>query len=416
MTIDATRPAPRQPQKTYADATLGRHSAIDTIHKNTEITEDRERPSLDLTGQTFQFTQNPPFALNINFKRLRNTLEDSIHAPSETTDASTERRAKRPSIDPPKMLAQSINQQTSELIRTLKKVDRTKIREYIDEEKVMAVAGYLMSMTRQETLQPPTKASFAQEEMLQGLLHQATSLVSLIDQKMLPNNRTDYPPPHPPSTALSIGKPKPKAKTTETPVQFHAPQNVKIIRSNNPVPIRPLKQSKTVENSRPTRSPSAPPESIKNRDRRLIIEIDPKKRGHEKPSRPFIVQQINSNLENAGCPVKVLMIDYSNSNNPIVVVEEGCKAEEIEEYEVPIIKVLFPSLQPEDIQSSHIDLIHYRVKLKGVITHNQSGDLTNPSMVWISLRTNNSQFKETLLVCPPIWLGSDDKIIHMSKC
>jgi hypothetical protein len=109
------------------------------------------------------------------------------------------------------------------------------------------------------------------------------------------------------------------------------------------------------------------------------------------------------------------MVDYSNSNNPIVVVEEGRKAEEIEVFEEPIIKAIFPSLNHHDIRSSHADIVRYRVKLNGVITHDEAGDLNEPDLAWVSLRLSNSRFKDTILACPPTWLGAEDKIKYMSR-
>jgi spore coat protein CotF len=135
----------------------------------------------------FRFGQIQPGAANNSSKRSWDTLghntfaTDTPNASDHAADASMERQYKRPSLNPLQNLANVMNQYMNELLQFLKKNNITKLRDHIDEDKAMAIAGYLMSMTRQETLHLSTKSSITQEDKLQGLLHQATSLVSQID-------------------------------------------------------------------------------------------------------------------------------------------------------------------------------------------------------------------------------------------
>lgn len=135
----------------------------------------------------------------------------------------------------------------------------------------------------------------------------------------------------------------------------------------------------------------------------------------EQPQIVPVVTKMNKFLEDAKCEVRIVGMSWSLNGNPVIVVQEGQKAEVLVPAAQQLLQIIYPKQDINLPASAMVDHTRYRAKINLVPVMNAEGGVTNPTHIWQGITTNNPKFRDVQLACAPSWLGNMDSLRIYAK-
>ena len=183
-------------------------------------------------------------------------------------------------------------------------------------------------------------------------------------------------------------------------------KGLKIIKSANPIPIKP---TVTPRKSLVERTPTGPAE--RNHPSRLIVETYPLIPINRRRMGPEVVARVNESIHHRGAKesIKIMAIMYSMTGNVVAIAAPGCQGADLMGYEEAIVEAIDPDFHP-DLTTSHVDTQRFKVKLDRIPTHNAHGTRTTTQELEQAITWSFKAFEDMKQAAPPAWLGPEAEL------
>lgn len=359
------------PPFTYAQAAAGTRATVEG--------NEGERTSQDIYAQ-----------MNEISTRLRNKMKRTGPSSDQPDSLQTTRPAKTPRFSDENKV-ESAKDALTQFIKAMRAVAPTILQPALDPEEVSQARALILSISSPaETTSLSTNPSIAQDELTRRLGDALAPLVSKINEMEKSIAKVTNPPNITTSGGTPAGVHAQKSKEKTQAAHFT------ITKSSNPTPISPKRKSPP---------PPAPPKAslLSDPERRLVIVPPTLLRF---PEGRIVTKSINDSLMQTQCKAKVLTVQPSMAGNPVIVVEEKHKAEDLLPFSNTIYAAIFGD-RTDDEFMAYVDRPRFEVKINYCPTTSYDNQQLTADSVWASIQENDSRLRDIKPMCEPRWIRKE---------
>ena len=265
----------------------------------------------------------------------------------------------------------------------------TILKSYLDPEDVLQARALLLSICSPAEVAGPASSPHAPDELacrLGVLLEPLVSKISLLEKSIaeVKNTRANTTPS---ATIL-----KPVERTPHSTM----------VKSANPKPINPPRKSPPPP--RPTPPASQKPSLLSDPERRLVIApLGVPKRF---PEGRISTKAVNDALSSQQCKIRVLTVQPSMAGNPVVIVEENAKAEDLLPHRDTIYNAIYGD-QTDLEYTAYVDRPRHEIKINFCPTKDYNGEELPAALIWKAVQEGDSRLRDINTMCEARWIHRD---------